>query len=69
MAVERQPVDHFVHHLALRGESLAIQDMAHGEAHLEIVAAVRLRDELRLSNENSMVVEVGGDEKWWRVDI
>ena len=48
---------------------LRAQDMAHGEAHLEIVAAVCLRHELQLSDGNSVVVEVGTGERWWRGDI
>jgi CTP-dependent riboflavin kinase len=35
---------------------------------LELMCTVRLREHLRLSDEAEVLVEVEGDEQWWRHD-
>ena len=39
---------------------------AHGPAHLELMATVKLRDHLNLSDGDAVTVEVEGNEEWWR---
>ncbi len=39
---------------------------AHGPAHLELLAKVKLRDHLQLSDGDPVTVEVEGNEQWWR---
>lgn len=39
--------------------------LAHGPAHLELLAAVNLREHLDLRDGDSVQVEVEGDDAWW----
>jgi CTP-dependent riboflavin kinase len=39
---------------------------AHGPAHLELMATLKVRDHMRLSDGDPVTVEVEGNDKWWR---
>jgi CTP-dependent riboflavin kinase len=40
--------------------------LAHGPAHLELLAPINLREHLQLRDGQTIQVEVEGDEVWWK---
>ncbi|HBJ85497.1 MAG TPA: hypothetical protein DDZ88_16790 [Verrucomicrobiales bacterium] len=55
--------------LIMRPESHEKYRNAHGPAHLEIMAQVRLRDHYQLVNGSKVEVELEVDEDWWKEKI